>query len=165
VTRGSSPTLRAGTVDVAVAATLLTLGVLYGLQAVLEGLGSLGDTGAGLFPLVVAIVLVTASAVVVWQERSKPATSATDDEDAQHGEVDWWRIGAVLTASLAVPIVGNEIGFVVTLSAAVVAISKFMGLPGWGKPILLGIGFGAATWLIFIYWLFVPLPAGRLGLV
>lgn len=159
---------RAGRADVAVAAGLLVLGVLYGIQALREGLGSLGDTGAGFFPLIVAIVLVAASATVVAQERSvltAPAAGVEDDQDDQDCEVDWLRIGAVLIASLAVPVVGNEAGFVVTLSAAVVVISKIMGLPGWRRPIILGIGFGAATWLVFIYWLFVPLPAGRLGLV
>lgn len=164
--RSASPTIRAGRADIAVAGALLVLGVLYGFQALQEGLGTTGDTGAGFFPLIVAIVLVAASATVVAQERSAPSASAAEPEAEtdQPREIAWLRIGAVLIASLAVPIVGSEIGFVVTLSAAVVAISKIMGLPGWRKPILLGVGFGAATWLIFIYWLFVPLPAGRLGL-
>ncbi|MDN5854503.1 MAG: tripartite tricarboxylate transporter TctB family protein, partial [Actinomycetia bacterium] len=89
-----------------------------------------------------------------------------DDEGAPVEEaISWPRIAGVLLASLAVPLLADTTGFVVTLSAAVVAIAKIMGMPGWLKPVLLGVAFGVTSWLVFVYWLFVPLPAGSLGLV
>jgi CBS domain containing-hemolysin-like protein len=151
-----------GTRDVVVAGSLLVLGVLYGVLAVGEGLGSVGDTGAGFFPFVVAVVLVAASVVVLVQSRreQEPVEEVADDDD-----VHWWRIAGVLAAALLVPAVGETVGMIVTLSVALVLIAKIMGVARWWSALVLGVAFGAATWLLFVYWLFVPLPAGTLGLV
>lgn len=151
------------TPDVAAAGALLVLGLLYGIQALAEGLGTLADTGAGFFPFVVAVVLVAASVTVVVRdgagraERREPAGVDTD--------VSWGRIVGVLLAALLVPLVGNTVGMIVTLSVSLVLIGKIMGLSRWSSAIVLGVAFGAATWLIFVRWLYVPLPAGTLGLV
>jgi CBS domain containing-hemolysin-like protein len=151
--------------NVAVPAVLLVLGVAYGVLAVGEGIGSLGDTGAGFFPLIVAVVLVAASATVLLQGRRAAAPVAEPEDDGDDGDVHWWRIAGVLGAALLVPALGETVGMVVTLSVALVLIAKVMGVTRWVNAVLLGVAFGAATWLIFVYWLFVPLPAGTLGLV
>lgn len=163
-----SPARRATTADAVTAVTVLVLGLIYGLQALREGLGSLADTGAGFFPFAVAVVLVASAVVVVVQERQGSGGVVAADEDDEEffdGDVHWWRIVGVLLTSFAVPLIGNTVGLIVTLSVALVLIAKIMGLPGWRNAIILGIGFGAATWLIFAHWLFVPLPSGRFGLV
>ena len=147
--------------SVVVPVVLLVLGVAYGVLAVGEGIGSLGDTGAGFFPLIVAIVLVAASAVVLVQSRRAPEAEPAEDD----GDVHWVRIAGVLGAALLVPLLAETVGMVVTLSVALVLIAKVMGVARWVNAVLLGVAFGAATWLIFVYWLFVPLPAGTLGLV
>lgn len=145
-----------------VPAVLVALGVAYGVLAVGEGIGTLADTGAGFFPLVVAVVLVAASVAVLVQSRNgTPAEEAEEDS----GDVHWWRIAGVLGAALIVPLLGETVGMVVTLSVALVLIAKIMGVTRWLNAVILGVGFGAATWLIFVYWLYVPLPAGTLGLV
>jgi hypothetical protein len=156
--------------NVLVPAVLLVLGVAYGVLAVGEGIGSLGDTGAGFFPLIVAVALVAASATVLLQSRRAAAPAAEpadgDDDGGDDGDdVHWWRIAGVLGAALLVPALGETVGMVVTLSVALVLIAKVMGVARWVNAVLLGVAFGAATWLIFVYWLFVPLPAGTLGLV
>lgn len=152
-----------------VPAVLVVLGVAYGVLAVGEGIGSLGDTGAGFFPLVVAVVLVAASITVLVQGRHGDPGAAEDAEDGadgdEPGDVHWWRIAGVLGAALLVPVLGETVGMVVTLSVALVLIAKVMGVRRWVNAVILGVAFGAATWLIFVYWLFVPLPAGTLGLV
>lgn len=151
-----------GTREMLAAGTLLVLGLLYGVLAVGEGLGSVGDTGAGFFPLVVAFVLVAASATVLVQTRRGTVPAEQEDDD---GDVHWWRIAGVLGAALLVPAVGETVGMIVTLSVALVLIARVMGVSRWLNALILGVAFGAATWLVFVYWLFVPLPAGTLGLV
>lgn len=151
-----------------VPAVLVVLGVVYGVLAVGEGIGTLGDTGAGFFPLVVAVVLVVASVVVLVQSRHGTPPAADQDGDVEgdvDGDVHWWRIAGVLGAALLVPLLGETVGMVVTLSVALVLIAKIMGVVRWVNAVILGVAFGAATWLIFVYWLYVPLPAGTLGLV
>ncbi|MEV5413014.1 tripartite tricarboxylate transporter TctB family protein [Thermopolyspora sp. NPDC052614] len=156
----------------------VVLGLVYGALAVGEGLGTLADTGAGFFPLLVAIVLVAAGVVVLLQSRGEPpATDAepaddasdrdddTDDTDDRDDDVHWWRIAGVLAAALVVPVVGETVGMITTLSISLIVIAKIMGVARWSNAVILGAAFGAATWLIFVRWLLVPLPSGVLGLV
>lgn len=152
------------TPQVLAAGSMLALGLAYGALAVGEGLGSVGDTGAGFFPFVVALVLVAAATTVLVQSRRGTAP-AEDDDPERDDDVHWWRIAGVLVAALLVPAVGDTVGMVVTLSVSLVLIAKIMGVSRWSSAVILGVAFGAATWLIFVYWLYVPLPAGTLGLV
>jgi len=149
------------------AVVVLALGALYGIAAFGEGIGSLSESGAGLFPLAVAAVLVPSAAVVLVQEMRGTAFSGPADEDDDEfvGDVDWLRIAGVLGTALAVPLVGPTVGLVTTLSIATAATARIMGSRGWIGAAALGAGFGVAVWLVFVQWLYVPLPAGSLGLV
>ncbi len=178
--------------EVIVAGSLLVLGLLYGVLALGEGLGTMADSGAGFFPLIVALVLTVTSVVVLLQsrrgtpgdvtapeaglgaaseggdvateDRGVGAEAAAGDGDGGEGEVRWWRIAGVLAAALLVPAVGDTVGMVVTLSIALVLMAKIMGISRWSRAVIFGLAFGAATWLIFVRWLAVPLPSGTLGL-
>lgn len=155
-----------GNAETIAAATLLALGLLYGGLALNEGLGTMAETGSGFFPFLVALVLVASSVAVLVRERrrgAEPESPAGEDEFA--GTVHWWRVVGVVLAALLVPLLGTTVGMIVTLSVSLVLIAKIMGLSRWSSALILGLAFGAATWLIFVYWLFVPLPTGVLGLV
>ncbi|MEO3795011.1 tripartite tricarboxylate transporter TctB family protein [Nonomuraea sp. B10E15] len=154
--------------DAIAAGALLVLGLLYGVLALDEGLGTLADSGAGFFPFVVALVLVAASGVVLLQSRRRTPSGVTPPEDDAEGqgdgEVRWWRIAGVLAAALLVPAVGDTVGMIVTLAISLVLMAKVMGVSRWSSAVIFGFAFGAATWLIFVRWLSVPLPGGTLGL-
>ncbi|EHR50648.1 Tripartite tricarboxylate transporter TctB family [Saccharomonospora marina XMU15] len=157
-----------GNADPIAAGALLGLGLLYGGLALDEGLGTIAETGAGFFPLLVAVVLVASSAAVLLRERRRRTDSgqpAAEDGDDFAGTVHWWRVIGVVLAALLVPLLGTTLGMIVTLSISLVLIAKIMGLSRWSSALILGVAFGAATWLIFVYWLYVPLPTGTLGLV
>lgn len=163
-----------GNADPIAAGALLGLGLLYGGLALDEGLGTIAETGAGFFPLLVAVVLVASSAAVLLRERRRrtdsgqPAAEEGEgdgDGDDFAGTVHWWRVIGVVLAALLVPLLGTTLGMIVTLSISLVLIAKIMGLSRWSSALILGVAFGAATWLIFVYWLYVPLPTGTLGLV
>ncbi len=150
---------------VIVAGSLLVLGLLYGALALGEGLGTMADTGAGFFPLLVAVVLVAAGVAVLLQSRGEPPATDDDAGDDPDDDVHWWRIAGVLAAALVVPAVGETVGMITTLSIVLIVIAKIMGVARWTSAVILGVAFGAATWLIFVRWLLVPLPTGVLGLV
>ena len=170
--------LRRPDVHTTTAAVLLVVGVLYGFQAVREGIGTPSDTGAGFFPLIVAVVLVVASVLLLAQERRSPEADpallgqdtfdqAGDDEGGALGAEEgtsWARVAGVVLAALAVPLLAEVVGFVVMLSVAVAVMAKIAGMRGWLRPCALGVGFGVVAWVVFVYWLFVPLPAGLIGL-
>ncbi|WP_255283266.1 tripartite tricarboxylate transporter TctB family protein [Actinomadura madurae] len=129
-----------------------------------------GRHRGGLLPLVVAVVLVAASGTVLVQSRrgtsrAEPAEDDASPEDgAEDDTVHWARVGGVLAAALLVPAVGATVGMTVTLSVSVALAAKIMGLSRWTSAAILGVAFGAATWLVFVRLLYVPLPAGTLGL-
>ncbi|WP_327105983.1 tripartite tricarboxylate transporter TctB family protein [Nonomuraea glycinis] len=152
--------------DVIVAGSLLVLALLYGALALGEGLGTMADSGAGFFPFIVALVLTAASVTVLVQSRRRTPGGGTPPEDGveDEGEVRWWRIAGVLAAALLVPAVGDTVGMVVTLAISLVLMAKVMGVSRWSRAVIFGFSFGAATWLIFVRWLSVPLPSGTLGL-
>jgi len=156
----------AGTVT---AGLVLIFGLLYGVQSLREGIGTAADSGAGFFPLLVALVLVASSIVVLAQDLrggawQVPSVGVDDDDTLDADETLWPRVTGVLMASLAVPLLAETLGFLTSLSAAMVVIAKVAGMRGWWRPLCLGILFGAVAWFVFVYWLFVPLPAGVLGL-
>jgi hypothetical protein len=155
------------TPDVIGAGSLLVLGLLYGVLAVGEGIGTMAETGAGFFPLVVAVVLVAASVTLLVQGlRGTPRAEPGAEDGADDGDdVHWWRVAGVLVVALLVPAVGDTVGMVVTLSISVVLAAKIMGVSRWTSAVVLGVAFGATTWLVFVRLLYVPLPAGTLGLV
>lgn len=163
------------TPDVIGAGSLLVLGLLYGVLAVGEGIGTMAETGAGFFPLVVATVLVAASVTLLVQglrgtPRGEPGAESGAESGGESGgesgdDVHWWRVAGVLVVALLVPAVGATVGMIVTLSISVVLAAKIMGVSRWTSAIILGAAFGAATWLLFVRLLYVPLPAGTLGLV
>lgn len=160
------------TPEVIAAGSLLVLGLLYGALALGEGLGTMADSGAGFFPFIVALVLTAASVTVLVQSRRRTPGGVTPPEDGAEGgaegggdgDVRWWRIAGVLAAALLVPAVGDTVGMVVTLAISLVLMAKVMGVSRWSRAVIFGFSFGAATWLIFVRWLSVPLPSGTLGL-
>lgn len=159
--------LRWASIETTTAAILVSLGVVFAIGALREGLGSMADSGPGLFPFLVAVVLIAAGFAVLVQELRGTAhvVPADEDDDDFQGEIDWIRIAGVLLAALAVPILGETVGLISTLSVATVLMAKVMGMRGWIAPIIFGALFGLATWLVFVQWLYVPLPSGTLGLV
>jgi len=50
------------------------------------------------------------------------------------------------------------VGFVIASFALVVVTARLMGLPGWWRPLALGVGVAVATRLVFVTWLGVRLP-------
>lgn len=152
--------------DLIVATAVVLIGIGYGAQAVREGLGAVVKTGPGFFPLLVAVVMVVSGMVVVIHEvRLLRQTRAVDPDASADSDPHWMRIGGILVTALAVPAIGPTVGFVVTLSSALVVMAKIMGMTGWARPVALGVIFGIALWGIFITWLFVPLPSGTIGLL
>ena len=149
------------------ASVVAVVGICYAYAAWREELGTMADTGPGLFPFLVAALLVPSALVALAQAltgRGAVVPADEDDDDFQGG-VDWPRIAGVLGIALLVPLVGSTVGLVTSLAVATGATGKVMGMRGWLRPVLLGAAFGASVWLVFVYWLYVPLPAGRLGLV
>ncbi len=155
--------LRGLRTDMVVSLVLLVLGAWFMVEACRVGLGDFGNPGPGVFPLLVAALLVATSAASLVEELR--ATSEPEPEEDFGGDVAWGKILGALAITALVPVLAGTTGFITTLSVAIALMARLLGAAGWLRSALLGAGFGVAVWLIFVQWLLVPLPVGSLGLM
>jgi putative tricarboxylic transport membrane protein len=129
-------------------------------------LDTLATPGPGIFPLAVGLALL---ALAAWQFATAgrgaalatadppPPPTATDTPAASGATRS--RPPLILAAGLvmyaaALPV----IGFLPASSVLVVGAARLMGLPGWWRPAALALGVIAASHVVFVTWLGVPLP-------
>lgn len=141
---------------VTVAALGAVLAVLYLLEALRYGRGTLDDPGPGLYPLVVGALLLLGS-----------IGAAVEVVVAPSGDAVAWPVGAargrmiaLVAASLGyvllLPYIGHPLaGTVVTLVAL-----ELMGQRGWPLKIGLALAVGLGSHYLFAVVLGVPLPRG-----
>lgn len=136
--------------NVIAAGTLVLVGIAAAVLALRLGVGELAEPGAGMWPLMVSVVLVVFSAVLAL--RSAP----TGDEEAFGRDA---LIVVVAVASLiAYALLFERIGFEVPTVAVLVLWIRGLGRQSW--PTALGVGFGACAVIygVFISALGVQLP-------
>jgi len=150
VTTAPTTTPRRSTTSVIAALVPLLLGLYAGWSAYGQGLGSLGDPGPGLWPLIVSVILILASValLVVPDPLAVP-------ERFGHGALIAL-LGAVTLVVYAYlfEIVGFEVPTVLLL----VVWLKFLGEESWRLTALVSVLATAAFYLIFITALGVSLP-------
>lgn len=118
-------------------------------------LDTLATPGPGLFPLAAGLALL---ALAAWQftvasprpERAaKRAAEATESVGSP-----LVMAGVLLLYAALFPLVG----FLAASVALVFVSARLMGLAGWWRPAALALGIVAASHVIFVTWLGVPLP-------
>jgi hypothetical protein len=115
-------------------------------------LDTLATPGPGVFPLAVGVALLAVAAwlfVAAGRDAVRPA--AANAPVARPPLV----LGAALVVYAALL---PAVGFLLASLALVVAAARLLGLPGWWRPLALGLGAVAAARLVFVTWLGVPLP-------
>jgi putative tricarboxylic transport membrane protein len=119
-------------------------------------LDSLAAPGPGVFPLTVGVALLVLAG---WQALA-PARGQPDvTKAASRG-----RRGPVLMIGLLLLYAAglSALGFLVTSFLFVLVAARLMGAPDWWRPVLLALGVTLGTYVVFVAWLGVPLPAGLL---
>ena len=116
-------------------------------------LDTLATPGPGIFPLAAGLALL---ALAAWMFAAAGRASAPGpaDEAAPAPRAPLAVAAVFVLYAAAVP----ALGFMLASFALVVVTARLMGLVGWWRPLALGAGVAAATRLIFVTWLGVPLP-------
>lgn len=138
------------------AAGLAVLAAAYLATNLRYSLDTLAAPGPGVFPLAAGVALLVLAG---WQavvpargpDRAAEATSRRQNPLLMIGLL------GLYAASLGV------LGFLPSSFVLVLLAARLMGAPGWMRPAMLALGVTIATWLVFVVWLGVPLPAGWLG--
>jgi Tripartite tricarboxylate transporter TctB family len=138
------------------AAGLAVLAAAYLAANLRYSLDTLAAPGPGVFPLAAGVALLVLAGWQVIVPARGPDRAA---EVASRPRNPLLMIGllGLYAASLGV------LGFLPSSFVLVLLAARLMGAPGWMRPAMLALGVTIATWLVFVVWLGVPLPAGWLG--
>jgi putative tricarboxylic transport membrane protein len=138
------------------AAGLAVLAAAYLVANLRYSLDTLAAPGPGVFPLAAGVALLVLAGWQVIVPARGPDRAAEVASRPRNPLLMTGLLG-LYAASLGV-LVFLPSSFVLVLLAA-----RLMGAPGWMRPAMLALGVTIATWLVFVVWLGVPLPAGWLG--
>lgn len=132
------------------------------------------SVGSGTFPLIVGVIMLGVSIVLAWKRlhdvapglfgRSSgeiPAVPLEDEDDT--GIRDWPAVWVVLGSFLALIVVLEPLGFVLTFALFLFGLSTFFSPGRWVRNLVTGGGFSLFFYYLFTQVLLQPLPNGVLA--
>ena len=121
-------------------------------------MGSARMPGTGLFPLVLGLALMALAAGQGLREylaRPKgPAVPAPGESSARR------RVAQFMAAVVAATALLQPLGYVASSFLLMLALLAVFGMRRWGLAAAIAAGSAAASWVIFVRWLNIPMPAG-----
>jgi hypothetical protein len=150
---------------------LAAIGVAFAIGGTQHGvLGEGGRIGPGFMPFFAGSMLVVFAAMIgVGALRRVPASSEAESdvrdvpeggEEAGSGRTVAFIFGLTFVAILLIPL----LGFLISFGLLVVALVRFVE----GESLLLatavGVGAVIIAWVVFVFFLQIPVPAGIFGL-
>lgn len=145
-------------------------GIWYAVQSLSYGLGSLSEPGAGAVPLFAGLALAICGISVVATdltgsgETDKASPAPEDVPDESHG-IYRPRFPTAVTLCAVVLLVAivlwqaNIVGLLVA-TAILVGVCAFLMAVKPPTAFLTGLAFYGSAYVIFEYWLSIPLPHG-----
>jgi hypothetical protein len=115
-------------------------------------LGTLRVPGTGLFPLVLGVILMALAGVEAFR---KEATEPVPEGASRRVAIFMGAV--VLSVALLQPL-----GYVASAFLLMLGLLRALGAR-WGVAALIGAGSAAASYVLFVQWLRIPMPAGPLG--
>jgi putative tricarboxylic transport membrane protein len=128
----------------------LALGVYGVVVAIGLGVGSLSAPGAGLWPLVISVVMIAASGIALIRARHDEDVEAFDRGIVTVG----LSVASLLAYAALLPLVGFEIPTVLLLFFWM----KVLGKEGWRSSVTVAIVATVVVYALFILLLAVPIP-------
>jgi putative tricarboxylic transport membrane protein len=150
----------------------------YAFAAVCAALGAYAIVGAGfirvppgsasvlgprVFPYAVGVLLVVASVAVIVQiargRRGVPDDGEDVDPDAP---TDWLTVAKLVAIFLSQLLLIEWAGWPIAVAVVFGGAAIVLGATRWWMALLVGLGLGLVTQLVFGAWLGLSLPAGPL---
>ncbi|GAA1801653.1 tripartite tricarboxylate transporter TctB family protein [Agromyces neolithicus] len=165
---GGAPSARAARPAIgefAFAAVCAALGVyaIVGAGFIRVPPGSASVLGPRVFPYAVGVLLVAASVAVIVQvargHRGVPDDGEDIDPDAP---TDWLTVAKLIGCFLTQLVLIEWAGWPVAVMVLFGGAAWSLGAKRWWVALLIGLGLGLATQLVFGVWLGLSLPAGPL---
>jgi putative tricarboxylic transport membrane protein len=125
--------------------------------------GSASVLGPRVFPYAVGVMLLLASVVVVVGlvrgHRGAPDDGEDIDPDAP---TDWLTVVKLVICFLSQLVLIELVGWPIAVAVLFAGAALSLGAKRWWMALLIGLGLGIVTQLVFGTWLGLSLPAGPL---
>jgi len=139
----------------------LGLGGAYLAGSFFLPMGTAAHPGAGFYPLLVGIALVSLSLPLLAQSLKTKETDRKGEEAFPKGE-DLHRVLGVALALVFFAVFLKPLGYGICSVALIIAVLRFLGLRSWMRTILIAVLSMAISYYLFASVLDVPLPRGIL---
>jgi hypothetical protein len=145
------------------AVALFAFGALTAVLSLQLPLGTLRLPGSGLFPLALGLLLMALAAGQLLRLRlAKPPAAAAAPAAKPASDGAARRVVLfVAVVALAVALL-EPIGYVASSFLLMLGLLAVLGVR-WGRAALVAAVSAAASYLLFVQWLKIPMPAGPFG--
>lgn len=110
--------------------------------------------GGGFFPVIAGILAVIFGAAILIENRKKESTNKFT-----------WKAFLPIGAVILLLICSYILGLVISIAIYIFVWLRFMEKREIKSSIITGVSCSAVIYLVFVFWLSVPLPSGLLGLL
>lgn len=151
--------------DVACGVITLAIAVLYLFAAAALPTSALGDdVGASGFPMLIGWTLAGVSLLLIgqglWAWLQRRAAAAETSGVWAHPGRAVRRAAGVVAIAAAFLLALETLGYVLSLALMIAAISIYQGMPPSWRVAQVAAGGAVGFWLLFVWALGIPLPAG-----
>jgi hypothetical protein len=148
---------------VTAAISLFVFGAVTAALSLQYPLGTLRMPGSGFFPLALGLALMALAAgdgIRVHSARRKATVPAAPAAPPADGAAI--RVGLFLGAIAAATALLQPLGYALVSFLVMLALLQVLGVRRWLASGLIALGSAAASYLVFVQWLKIPLPSGWL---
>jgi hypothetical protein len=150
------------------AAWLFAFGAITALLSLQLPLGTLRGPGSGFFPLVLGLMLMGLAAGHGVQLYLARPTVAAESRLATEPAGRWLddstlRVLLFMGTMVAATALLERLGYALVSFLLMLALLQILGVRRWWRSGLIAAISAVASYLIFVRWLGIPLPAGWLG--
>jgi hypothetical protein len=151
--------------DLAGSGLLVVLGAVlaFASQTNYELFGEGGRIGPGFMPFFSGLLLLVFGVTIGL---GALVGGPGDPEEAGVGdrpEAPRYAVGVVFALTLAAIVLIPVLGFLVSFGLLIFVLVSFVEREGVLRGLVLGAGAAGLAWLVFVYFLQIPLPTGVLG--
>ncbi len=126
-------------------------------------IGTFRAAGSGMFPLCLGILLLMLSALYLlnlyFMEKNPPGKKPASELSEPNKQTIFFLGTMVLTTLLL-----KKFGYPLSSFLLLLSLFRILGLKRWAHNALLSFIVVAASYLLFVQWLKIPLPKGWIGL-
>ncbi len=150
---------------------LILFGLIFLIYSIEYPLDTWANPGPGVFPLMVATVLVILASWVLVQNLRKLKVQAgkkthegakeTKTEFSQRSNVEAKAVFLIAIFVIYLVMV-KWVGFFISNFMFIIISSRLMGARSWGKPIALSAGINLFCYFLFVTWIKLSFPRGVL---